>query len=146
MKLSRSLLINLSKNSKFSGYVKAFGHVSREEALDAVRQTDFNVLLRPQLRYANDGFPKLRWLLDETEKRPEDDQSVLIEDDVWVGTDAIILKGVTIGRDSTDAANSVVTRSVLRYSIVAGNPARLIKMRFTPEQVMVHEDLLRGAH
>jgi maltose O-acetyltransferase len=51
---------------------------------------------------------------------------VLIEDDVWVGFGATILRGVKIGRGSIIGANSVVTKDVPTYSIVAGNPSRII--------------------
>jgi acetyltransferase-like isoleucine patch superfamily enzyme len=56
-------------------------------------------------------------------------KKVLIEDDVWIGAGAIILKGVRIAKGSIVAAGSVVTKDVEAYSIVAGNPARKIKMR-----------------
>ena len=52
---------------------------------------------------------------------------VIIEDHVWIGCGAIILKGVTIGRGSVIAAGAVVTESVPPYSLVAGNPARVIR-------------------
>jgi acetyltransferase-like isoleucine patch superfamily enzyme len=51
---------------------------------------------------------------------------VRVEDNCWIGQNAVILKGVTIGRDSIIGANSVVTRDVPPGSIVAGNPARII--------------------
>ncbi|UCD55377.1 MAG: acyltransferase [Candidatus Omnitrophota bacterium] len=54
-------------------------------------------------------------------------KKVAIEDDVWIGMDALILKGVTIGRGSIVAARAVVTSDVPSYSIVAGNPARVVK-------------------
>src|ERR687886_575474 len=50
-----------------------------------------------------------------------------IEDDVWIGFNSTILKGVTIGRGSIIAACSVVTKSVPSLVIVAGNPARVVK-------------------
>lgn len=56
-------------------------------------------------------------------------QPVTIEDDVWIGTRVIILPGVTIGRGSILGAGSVVTKDVEPYSIVAGNPARLVRKR-----------------
>lgn len=52
---------------------------------------------------------------------------VIIGDDVWIGYRAMILKGVTIGNGAIIAANSVVTKDVPANSIVAGNPARVIK-------------------
>ena len=52
-------------------------------------------------------------------------KKVIIEDDVFIGTDAMILKGVTIGKGSIVAARSVVTKNVPSYSIAAGNPAKI---------------------
>lgn len=67
---------------------------------------------------------------DVHEKRDCDDQDITIEDDVWIGARAVILKGVTVGRGSIVAAGSVVTRNVEPYTIVAGVPARLLRRRF----------------
>ena len=67
------------------------------------------------------------------------DQPVTIEDDVWCGANVTILKGVTIGRGSVVAAGAVVTKSFAPYSIIGGVPAKLLKMRFTPEQIEEHE-------
>ncbi len=50
-----------------------------------------------------------------------------IEDNVWIGAGAIILAGVTIGRNSIVGAGSVVTKDVSAYCVVAGNPARVIR-------------------
>lgn len=52
---------------------------------------------------------------------------VFIEDNCWIGQSAVILKGVTIGRESIVGANSVVTHDVPSHSVVCGNPARIIK-------------------
>lgn len=71
---------------------------------------------------------------DDT-KRPmreqgwQPDQPIVIEDDVWIGTRVIILPGVHIGKGSIIGAGSVVTRDVPQYSIVAGNPAKIIRNR-----------------
>ena len=54
---------------------------------------------------------------------------VIIEDDVWIGREVIILPGVHIGKGSIIAAGSIVTKNVDSYSIVGGNPARIIKRR-----------------
>ena len=52
---------------------------------------------------------------------------IVIEDDVWVGFNSIILKGVTIGKGSIVAAGSVVSKDVEPFTVVAGNPALVIK-------------------
>lgn len=54
---------------------------------------------------------------------------VRIGHDVWIGRDALVLSGVTIGNGAIVAAGSVVTRSVAPYAIVGGNPARFIRFR-----------------
>ena len=56
--------------------------------------------------------------------------SVVIGNDVWFGTDALILSGVTIGNGAVIGARSVVTKDVAPYSIVAGVPARHLRFRF----------------
>jgi maltose O-acetyltransferase len=82
------------------------------------------------------------YMFDVTEKRPEDDRDVIIEDDVWIGSRAIILKGVTIGRGSIVAAGAVVTKSVPPYTIVAGVPAKVLKFRWNIDTILHHEELL----
>lgn len=57
----------------------------------------------------------------------------IIGNDVWIGMNATILNGVTIGDGAVVAAGSVVVKDVEPYSIVGGNPARVIRKRFTDE-------------
>ncbi len=73
------------------------------------------------------------------EKRPEDDQDVVIEGDNWIGIDVTILSGVTIGRGCVVAAGAVVTKSMPPYTIVGGCPARVLKNRFSVEEILEHE-------
>jgi acetyltransferase-like isoleucine patch superfamily enzyme len=53
--------------------------------------------------------------------------AIIIEDDVWIASRAIIMKGVTIGKGAVVAAGSVVTKNVPEYSLVAGVPAKVVK-------------------
>lgn len=60
---------------------------------------------------------------------------VTIGNDVWLGYGVTIMSGVTIGHGSAVAANSHVVKDVEPFSIIGGNPARLIKKRFSDEQI-----------
>lgn len=69
----------------------------------------------------NDGSPITRQLMDEAD--------VAIGRDVWLGTRAIVLPGVTIGDGAIIGAGAIVTKSVPSGAIVAGQPARIIGQR-----------------
>lgn len=58
-------------------------------------------------------------------------QGITVEDNVWIGTNCSILDGVRIGRGSIVSAGSVVSKDVPPYSVVMGNPARLVQRRKT---------------
>lgn len=77
---------------------------------------------------------------ERVDKLPENDQDIVIEDDVWIGTHSIILKGVHIGRGSVIAAGAVVTKDVPPYSIYLGKDR--IVPRFTDEEINEHERLI----
>jgi acetyltransferase-like isoleucine patch superfamily enzyme len=81
-----------------------------------------------------------KFMYDEREKLPENDQDVIIEDDVWVGAGAIILKGVRLGRGCIVAAGAVVKQSVEPYTIVGGIPARRIRVRFGDVHTLIRHD------
>ena len=68
----------------------------------------------------------------ENSKKRIDEQgvstsAVVIEDDIWIGANAVVLSGVTIGHHSVVAAGAVVTKDVPPHSLVAGVPAKVIK-------------------
>ena len=68
---------------------------------------------------------------------------IVIDDDVWIGINSVIMRGVKIGKGAIIGSNSVVTKNVLPYSIVAGNPAKEIKKRinFTPKRQLLYSKL-----
>jgi acetyltransferase-like isoleucine patch superfamily enzyme len=88
-----------------------------------------------------------RFMFDitEAEKCAGDDLDVVIEDDVWVGTRAVILSGVTIGRGAIIAAGAVVTKNVPPYAIVTGIPAKVIRFRWDVETILRHESMIYPA-
>ena len=61
--------------------------------------------------------------------------NVVIGNDVWIGHNVTIMSGVTIGDGCIIAACSVVTKNVSPYTIVGGNPIKIIKQRFSDEQI-----------
>ncbi len=73
-------------------------------------------------------------------------QDILIGDHVWIAAHTVILKGVTIGRDSVVASGAVVTRTGEPGSILAGNPARVIKTGITwkRERILKNEARMEG--
>ncbi len=68
---------------------------------------------------------------DEYEATSKGD--IVIKDDVWIGANSIVLSGITIDQGAVIAAGSIVTKDVPPYAIVAGNPAKIIKYRFSEE-------------
>lgn len=62
--------------------------------------------------------------------------NIKIGNDVWIGTHAVILSGVTIGDGAVIAANSVVNKDVEPYAVVAGSPAKVLKYRFSDDIIL----------
>lgn len=74
-----------------------------------------------------------------------DKHRVVIEDDVWIGHGSIILAPCRVGRGAVVGAGSVVTKPVQPYAIVGGVPARVLKMRFSEQEILEHEGILKSS-
>lgn len=70
------------------------------------------------------------------------DKDVVIEAGCWIGTRAIILKGVTIGRGSVVGAGAIVTKDIPPYTIYVGVPSVKCMNRFSESQIIEHEKIL----
>ena len=66
---------------------------------------------------------------------PKSKGDVVIGNDVWVGTEALILSGVTIGDGAVVGARAVVAKDVPPYAIAAGNPASVVRKRFDEDTI-----------
>lgn len=84
------------------------------------------------------GLPSLRAYFEDTQQDPYRPRrfvarspSVTLGNDVWVGSDVLFARGISVGDGAIIAARAVVTRDVPPFSIVAGVPARVIRMRFS---------------
>jgi acetyltransferase-like isoleucine patch superfamily enzyme len=86
------------------------------------------------------------WIYGEKARPRDKKDSITIKDNVWIGHGAILLSDIIIGMGSIIAAGAVVTKDVAPYTIVAGNPAKKIKDRFTPDEILEHEKLLTLGH
>lgn len=87
------------------------------------------------MHHAGTSIRRSRWVGDF----PQDlSHRTVIGSDVWIGYGAIILSGITVGDSSIVAAGSVVTKDVPPNSIVAGNPARVTRNRYSEDDLALH--------
>ena len=74
-------------------------------------------------------FGEYKWI--DKEKRIQN----IIGNDVWIGTGATLMEGITVGDGAVIAANAHIIKDVPPYAIVGGNPAKIIRYRFTDEKI-----------
>ncbi|CAF3424294.1 unnamed protein product [Rotaria sp. Silwood2] len=88
-----------------------------------------NVMIAPYVMILNYGHNFEDIIMPMIQQGVKYYNQTVIEEDVWIGARSLLLPGVKIGRGSIIAAGTVVTKDVEPYSIVAGNPAKLIRSR-----------------
>lgn len=76
--------------------------------------------------------------------RHKDDKEgdIIVEENVWIGTNVTLLYGARVGRESILGAGTVCSSHIPPYSIVKGNPAKVVGFAFTPEEIVEHEKAL----
>lgn len=82
------------------------------------------------------------WQNDTSMHIPQTDKDVIIENDVWIGANVTLLTGVHIGRGCIIGAGAVCRSDIPPYSVVMGNPAKIIRFKFTPNEILEHEKIL----
>jgi acetyltransferase-like isoleucine patch superfamily enzyme len=99
--------------------------------LGAEHVTEFNTTYRFSKFLAADKYVK-------TERTKGD---IVIGNDVWIASGVKILSGVNIGDGAVIGANSLVTKDVPKYAVYGGNPAKLIRMRFSEDIIKIFEEI-----
>ena len=72
----------------------------------------------------------------------DEHSSITIEEDCWIGAGSTLLMKSHIGRGAIVAAGSVVTKTVPPYAVVAGNPAKIIGVKFSKDDIFIHEEAI----
>ena len=123
--------VNLQKNAVFSTKLEIGDNSSI--GIDCIVQGKVkigtNVMMGPQVLIYTQNHSHERTDIPMIQQGYEEEKMVCIEDDVWIGSRVTILPGVTIGKGSIIGTSAVVTKDVPEYSIVAGNPAKVVKSR-----------------
>ena len=90
--------------------------------------------------HATTGVDIKQWFSDAAENNEGDtNKDVIVEEEVWCGANVTLLLGVTIGRGAIIGAGSVVRTSIPPYSIVTGNPAKVVGFKFRVDEIIEHE-------
>lgn len=105
-----------------------------------------HVMLGPNVHIhgGNHIFTEIGCYIDEAPpKKMGQDGKIVIEDDVWIGSCSIILKGVHIGRGSVIGGGAIVTKDVPPYSIYMNKIEPIIRKRFSDEEIKEHEQQIK---
>lgn len=132
------------ENMSFGNYVRIHKYATIFSS-DARLIIGNKVALGPKVtimtgNHATDTIGTYMW--DVHDKKDGLDKDVIIEDEIWVGSNVTILSGAHISRGCVIAAGAIVNKYIPPYSIVGGIPAKVLKYRFTPEQIIEHEKAL----
>lgn len=79
---------------------------------------------------------------DKLDTNKEFDRDIVVDEDCWIGSNVTLLAGVHIGRGCIIGSGTVLRTNTPPYSILAGNPAKVVGFRFTPDEVIEHEKAL----
>ncbi len=99
-----------------------------------------NLLTTSSIMFQEDFPPQLLFEADtgrgfRAQQPNPQKNGVVIGHDVWIGQNVLVMRGVTIGNGAVVASGAVVTRDVPPYAVVGGNPARVIRYRFGPDEI-----------
>lgn len=117
------------KNSIVPGTtIGSFCSIAENVKIGLMNHPTYMVSSHPFLYYKNRGFCSENQALQGV-----DNHAVVIEDDVWIGTNAVVMPAITIHKGAVVAAGAIVTKDIPPYEIWGGVPARFIKKRFSDD-------------
>ena len=123
--------VNIEKGAKINKTIKIGDNSSI--GIDCVLQLDViigkDVMMGPETLIYTQNHETKRTDIHMIEQGMTETNPVIIEDDVWIGRRVIILPGVRVGRGSILGAGTIVAKNIPPYSVVVGNPGRVIKNR-----------------
>ena len=83
------------------------------------------------------------FIKDSMLQHDDAEEDVIVDEDVWIGANVTILAGVHVGRGAILGAGCLCrSKKIPPYAIVAGNPAKIVGFKFTPEEIVEHEKIL----
>lgn len=109
--------------------IGAFCSIGSGGKIGGVQHPQNYISTHPFLYNSNRGFIPKDLILDIPNRAP------IIEDDVWIGENVVMLNNVIVGKGAIVGAGAVVTKNVPPYSVVAGVPAKILKYRFSEEEI-----------
>ncbi|HGD3650807.1 TPA: CatB-related O-acetyltransferase [Streptococcus agalactiae] len=112
--------------------IGAFCSIAQNVTITGMNHPTDHITTNPFIYYKSRGFinEDRADLIDEKKNG-----KVIIGNDVWIGTNVTILPSVTIGNGAIIGAGSVITKDIPDYAVVAGKPAKIIKYRFSEEEI-----------
>lgn len=147
--LIKSGILNIDKHTYYASNLRIDIYKGREAKVHIGKYCSIG----PDVRIITGGihpsdwistFPfRSKWNLPNKFKdgMPTTKGDIIIGNDVWIGTGAILLSGVKIGNGAIIAAASVITKNVPAYAVVGGNPAKIIRFRFNEATILKLEEL-----
>lgn len=123
--------VNIEKGAQFSSEVSLGDNsgIGVNAQIASYVTIGNDVMMGPECMMYTTNHGMSRTDIPMWKQRSSEPRPIIIGDDVWIGSRVIILPGVHVGNGAVIGAGSVVTKNVEPYSIVAGNPAKLVRMR-----------------
>ena len=132
-------MLYLYENSKLRDGVRIINSPKEKVIVKKYTTISSNTTIVTNNHYSTVGIPQT--LLDSSHVNDKS-TDIIIEEDCWVGTRAILLAGTHLGRGCVVGAGSIVSKEIPPYAIVVGVPSRVVAVKFSIDQILEHEKVL----